>query len=427
MELKVWVDGVQRVVCGLSEETSCQDVVIALAQAIGQTGRYVLVQKMRDKERQLVANERPLEALAKLGQLSSEVQFILRRTGPTSSEGSDLDRVPSFPKLLEPEPLKSKVPKKAHSFNLGPSTSSQTFVKQPKNVPKDSPEVRLPLGPPGSSDAQADPSKEEIFRQILQQQSRLQDIQVHLEALEKQAWVLEQPSPPSFSPDHIEEMNYLGNKFRQNEAELAHGEYWESEYHLEVQNEQSMLKQLRELNVALDEHSRRIHETEIQSGRLERNIHLQEDRKNGMRHTQADMEQSLGQIRAQLDTVQHQGSELSSSLEETEKALKMEEELLQAKSKELDELNKELRQCNLQQFIQQAGGPSPQLSVPADDAELAYLMPDGQSDEDSNHSVLEFNPRTTAKQILGNPRSLQNPLVSSLHPEVLQSREVSWR
>ena len=36
MELKVWVDGVVRVVCGLSEETSCQDVVIALAQAIGE-------------------------------------------------------------------------------------------------------------------------------------------------------------------------------------------------------------------------------------------------------------------------------------------------------------------------------------------------------------------------------------------------------
>lgn len=36
MELKVWVDGAVRVVCGLSEETSCQDVVIALAQAIGE-------------------------------------------------------------------------------------------------------------------------------------------------------------------------------------------------------------------------------------------------------------------------------------------------------------------------------------------------------------------------------------------------------
>lgn len=35
MELKVWVDGVQRVVCGVTEFTTCQEVVIALAQAIG--------------------------------------------------------------------------------------------------------------------------------------------------------------------------------------------------------------------------------------------------------------------------------------------------------------------------------------------------------------------------------------------------------
>eukprot|EP00061_Rhincodon_typus_P010330 g34542.t1 len=35
MELKVWVDGVQRVVCGVNEKTTCQEVVIALAQAMG--------------------------------------------------------------------------------------------------------------------------------------------------------------------------------------------------------------------------------------------------------------------------------------------------------------------------------------------------------------------------------------------------------
>ncbi|TSK20011.1 hypothetical protein Baya_1559 [Bagarius yarrelli] len=125
-------------------------------------------------------------------------------------------------------------------------------------------------------------------------------------------------------------MSYLEDKFRQNEAELAHWEYFESEYHSEVQKEQSMLKQLRELNVALDEQSRRIHETETQSERLARDIHLQENRKNGMRHTQNNVEQSLGQIRTQLNTVQHQGSELSSSVGETEKALKMADELLQS-------------------------------------------------------------------------------------------------
>ena len=42
MELKVWVDGVVRVVCGLSYNTSCQDVVIALAQAIGKSAQHLI-------------------------------------------------------------------------------------------------------------------------------------------------------------------------------------------------------------------------------------------------------------------------------------------------------------------------------------------------------------------------------------------------
>lgn len=35
MEIKVSVDGVQRIVCGVTEMTTCQEVVIALAQALG--------------------------------------------------------------------------------------------------------------------------------------------------------------------------------------------------------------------------------------------------------------------------------------------------------------------------------------------------------------------------------------------------------
>lgn len=35
MELKVWVEGTVRVVSGLSLNTSCQDVVVVLAKAIG--------------------------------------------------------------------------------------------------------------------------------------------------------------------------------------------------------------------------------------------------------------------------------------------------------------------------------------------------------------------------------------------------------
>lgn len=42
MEVKVSVDGIQRVVCGVTEETTCQEVVIALAQALGMCGVVVV-------------------------------------------------------------------------------------------------------------------------------------------------------------------------------------------------------------------------------------------------------------------------------------------------------------------------------------------------------------------------------------------------
>lgn len=51
MELKVWDDGIQRVVCGLTEDTTCQDVVVALALATKQTGRFTLIEKWRNSER----------------------------------------------------------------------------------------------------------------------------------------------------------------------------------------------------------------------------------------------------------------------------------------------------------------------------------------------------------------------------------------
>lgn len=39
MEIKVSVDGIERVVCGVTEMTTCQEVVIALAQARGKLTR----------------------------------------------------------------------------------------------------------------------------------------------------------------------------------------------------------------------------------------------------------------------------------------------------------------------------------------------------------------------------------------------------
>ena len=78
MELKVWVEGIQRVVCGVSDVTTCQDVVIALAHATGKTGRFTLVERWRENERRVPPTEYPLQVLRNWGEYANDVQFVLR-------------------------------------------------------------------------------------------------------------------------------------------------------------------------------------------------------------------------------------------------------------------------------------------------------------------------------------------------------------
>merc|ERR1719510_2119118 len=80
MELKVWVEGIQRIVCGVTEKTTCQDVVYALAHATGKTGRFTLIERWRNNERLLAPQEHPLKVLNKWGEYSQDVQFILQRS-----------------------------------------------------------------------------------------------------------------------------------------------------------------------------------------------------------------------------------------------------------------------------------------------------------------------------------------------------------
>ncbi|XP_051979325.1 ras association domain-containing protein 7-like isoform X3 [Xyrauchen texanus] len=368
MELKVWVDGVVRVVCGLSEETSCQDVVIALAQAIGQTGRYVLIQRLRDTERQLLANERPLESLAKLGQHSNEVQFFLRRTGPSSSEEKNLHNHTLPLKPSTPEP-KRELPKNSLTFNLGPSSSPHTKSKDSRKTP--SPEQRASPIPHGTYLPGL--SKEELLRHVLHQQEQLRGLESQLVTLGRECKTLEQ-LPTNKSSLHAE-MDVLEKALWKNQQELVNEEFWEEELRVESERERGMKRRLGKLHTKLDDCGQKMHEFHTRAMQLEKDL---------------------------------------------------QKESLEAKQEEVDELNKELRQCNLQQFIQQAGALPTHTQLCTDPSEhseqldLIQQLLDKHRDNDSP-------PRPTAKQFLGHPRNLQHPLVSSLNPEVLTSRDSSWQ
>ncbi|XP_050410987.1 uncharacterized protein LOC126825392 [Patella vulgata] len=88
MELKVWVDGIQRIICGVTNETTCHDVIIALANAMGQIGRFTLVEKWRDIERPLPPHDFPALALQKWGEYASEVKLHLCQSDSEKKKGS---------------------------------------------------------------------------------------------------------------------------------------------------------------------------------------------------------------------------------------------------------------------------------------------------------------------------------------------------
>ncbi|XP_062847040.1 ras association domain-containing protein 8 isoform X2 [Trichomycterus rosablanca] len=363
MELKVWVDGVVRVVCGLSEETSCQDVVIALAQAIGQTGRYVLIQRLRDNERQLLATERPLESLAKLGQHSNEVQFYLRRTGPSSSDNHE--RTPSLHRPSETELPKRNGPKKSFTFNLGPSSSPRVKHKQNRKTfsPKHSPDPRA--SPLPHAFHLPSVSREEAFRHVLQQQERLKALEAQLELLEWETQAIEQQ----------EELTAAEQTLLEDE------ERWEDELRAETQRERVMRRRLGELHAKLDECGRSLHDLTARSEQLEQDIQREKLETESL-PTQLAKEGSADTVQVEFQSQEKQGETLKAELHETEKVLENAEMVLQAKQEQLDELNKELRQCNLQQFIQQTGAlpvhssSRTDLHQQLDQQELAQLLLD---------------------------------------------------
>uniref|UniRef100_A0A3B4UN19 Ras association domain family member 7b n=1 Tax=Seriola dumerili TaxID=41447 RepID=A0A3B4UN19_SERDU len=359
MELKVWVEGVVRVVCGVSRSTSCQDVVIALAQAIGQTGRYILILKLRENEKHLVADDCPLQHLAQLGQLAPEVQFILRRTGPSLSDGqntSTIERHIPLPRPSEPEPPKYRGPHKALTFNLGPSTLPRRT--KPNRAwspsPRASPEPRASpvsfLDAPNSVKAVPSyPFKEEVFRQILQQQRRLQDLEIQIQALERETEVWEQERSsavvPILNQDLTEELEELEQQLRQNEAELMHRAHWE---------EQLQAEHLHQIHSSMDDHNNQIKELQARSAHVEQDIQLTAHKLSSAVSQQ--QEEALGPLRQELHNRLQQGEKLNATASETQRELQTAAGILQDRWQLVEELNKELRQCNLQQFIQQTGG-----------------------------------------------------------------------
>lgn len=407
MELKVWVDGVQRIVCGVTEFTTCQEVVIALAQAIGRTGRYTLIEKWRDTERHLSPQENPVVSLNKWGQYASDVQLILQRTGPSVSERPTSEgptRAPergfyrqSLPPLAKLRPsaadrsIRRKEPKrKSLTFSggakglreiFGRSKDSEAKQTQPRGV---SLSLSRLLGGGVVTSAPASPSHE-LSRLVQLQRDRLQALNSRLQGCEGELHDWEEATGEADQREEVEEeLSLLEQQLKKNEAELEEQEFWTNQLHLEQESEQKLRRQLCELQARLKDSKDKLKEYLAHVQTIEKSLDQEQQQHEAELNQKLNEEEAHAQmekVRLELEVQTQHSSRLESSCRALEKSLSQASRRLQEKEQELEQLTKELRQVNLQQFIQQTGAkvtvlpaqPGPETGTESESGSLKHL------------------------------------------------------
>uniref|UniRef100_UPI0037E92F41 ras association domain-containing protein 8b isoform X2 n=1 Tax=Semicossyphus pulcher TaxID=241346 RepID=UPI0037E92F41 len=416
MELKVWVDGVQRIVCGVTEFTTCQEVVIALAQAIGRTGRYTLIEKWRETERHLAPHENPVVSLNKWGQYASDVQLILQRTGPSVSERPTSDgqaRVPergfyrqSLPPLAKLRPsgtdrsLKRREPKrKSLTFTAGAKGLRDIFGKS-----RDA-EGLFRIFYPNSS-VHGSPARE-LGRLVQLQRDKLQALESRLLGCKAELRDWEE-----VTGEANEELLLLEQQVRRNDSEMEEEEFWQNELQIEQESERQLRQQLAELQGGVRDCEAKLLDylTRIQS--MEAGLEqerLQQEAELNQKVNEEEVQEQLDKMSAELEKQSQHTARLESSCRALERSLGQSCKRLQEKEQELEQLTKELRQVNLQQFIQQTG--TKVTVLPA--------LPAGENNNGMyRHSHSGSLKRLGSSRLLPSDlRALQSTVSSSLNPE----------
>ncbi|XP_068133689.1 ras association domain-containing protein 8 [Hyperolius riggenbachi] len=413
MELKVWVDGVQRIVCGVTEATTCQEVVIALAQAIGRTGRYTLIEKWRDTERHLAPHENPVVSINKWGQYASDVQLILRRTGPSLSERPTSDSIAhvpertlyrqSLPPLAKLRPqidrsIKRREPKrKSLTFSGGPKGLMDIFSKGRESEFKQKVLNNYRT------------TSEELKKLIHLQTERLQCLEKQLDSSETEIRYWEQKYKSSLE----EELGKLEQKVKRNEVEIEEEEFWENELQIEVENEKQLKEQLQEMtqrmlqcDSQLKDYQNKIHaiESGIEAEKLQREV--QESQIN-----EEIVRGKIDKIKGELEGQSQECQRLENGAKAVERSLGQAAKRLLEREQDLEQLTKELRQVNLQQFIQQTG--TKVTVLPAEPSEVEFPQPEKEPTFQSG----SLKRPGSSRQLPSNLRILQNTLSSGFNPE----------
>ncbi|XP_022082944.1 ras association domain-containing protein 8-like [Acanthaster planci] len=343
VELKVNIDGVQRVVCGVSEATRCQDIVLALAQATGQVGRFNLVEKCQDSERSLRPNEHPLRVMAKWGPNSRQAYFLLRKTGSTPGNS----RPPSATKEISerfkqtdsPTESIGELPQQRH-VNV---RRSQTFSGyRGAGAPH-------PSGHPQEVTARDIARQRELTELVSIQQERLAhqlqdltDIENTIQTMVEFELLPMANSHRDDSDSGIEEMEL---RSKRNKAELRELEFWESELEIEAQLQSALTKKISKLRGRLQLCDKELSLRQREIANLELQIQKQRDR---LRQEEDQTAQSrLTELQEEISLLEQEYEDFRKNTEEIESELARLSQSLETKRVEESRLAEDLAMENM--------------------------------------------------------------------------------
>ncbi|XP_055789823.1 ras association domain-containing protein 8-like [Salvelinus fontinalis] len=459
MELKVWVDGVQRVVCGVTEATTCQEVVIALAQAIGRTGRYTLVEQWRDTERHLAPHESPVASINTWGQYAGDVQLILHRTGPSLTERSPSEGPPlrgperGLHRQSLPPLAKLRHPRERSLRRREPRRKSLTFSGRPWGLrdilsggraweerEAEAKQRLLLQGNGGNQNHHHHVAAEavapggavspgmwacrmdDLVRLVGLQRETLGVLEKRLEAYEAELQTWGGGGGEGGGEEEkeagglVEEIVRLERRLRKNEVEMEEEEFWASELQIELESERQLEDRLEELTGRLqgakvDLGDRMALVQGVEAGLEEERLRW--ERQETQRVSEVEARAQLLRARTELKTQDRQAVQLESSCRAVDRSLSQSSKRMQNMQHELEQLTKELRQVNLQQFIQQTG--TKVTVLPAEPSE---------EEEGTTHTgqgtdlvPLSGSLKRPVSSMPGHLRVLQSPLTSGLNPE----------
>ncbi|XP_033112848.1 ras association domain-containing protein 8-like [Anneissia japonica] len=398
-ELKVWVDGLQRIVSGINDKTTCQDVIIALAHFMRQTGRYTLVEKSSSHERPLEPHENPLRIMSRWSGGSN--RFIMKRTGDVKNgaEKSAGKRKPfrlcekhrSMENLTRP---KETTVKRGNTFSG--SWNSQVLSKK---------DIATSESKPSAIDLEKLWELVREQEQILEEQYEdMEDLDIDIEEL------LPYESDPPTIEDIEDQIIQYERTLKKNEARLEEEEFWEDELEMEEDEKNSLIEKLNKTKEEIIECEREIKNNKQEIKQLMKLLKAEKDLVDIKQLDDNNMkiEAEKRELHEELEAQDFESAEYEQELEELNEELKLLEVEFKRKIEEELKLQRDLEELEKQ--------------TPAEKSEEDQKTDDKTDDEPaipikpqkSSSNPIEFLRGGVLRRLKGSPRELS---VSQDEPE----------